>query len=475
MVDSGEGRSYRDYFERAPVGVFVVDDAGACVDANPAACALLGYERPALLSKSTADLSGPDAGSLDAIQDLPATGGRLRTDGRLRHADGHAVPVAIDAVALDADRVLVHCRDRSERDAPASEPRYRSMENALDTSRVGTFILDSDFRVGWVSEAITEYFGVPRADLVGADKAETIRAEIKHIFADSDRFADTVLASYEDNSYVESFTCHVTAGEGREERWLRHWSTPIERGSYAGGRIEHYADITETVAYEHSLEEQRDNLRVLNEVMGHDIRNDLQLVLANAEFLGDLVDEPGQSHVETILASAEEAVELTRTARETADMMLAAGEDHVAVGLRSVLEGELDAVRETNPGAVLTVETTIPAVTVRANELLASVFRNLLQNAVQHNEDPAPEVSVAVTERPDTVVVRVADNGPGICDERKAAIFGRHEKGLDSPGTGLGLYLVATLVERYGGSVGVEDRTDGESGTVFVVELPTVG
>jgi signal transduction histidine kinase len=82
-------------------------------------------------------------------------------------------------------------------------------------------------------------------------------------------------------------------------------------------------------------------------------------------------------------------------------------------------------------------------------------------------------VSARVTEGRVTegrVVVRVADNGPGVPDDRKEAVFGRGEKGLRSTGTGLGLYLVDTLVDSYGGRVRVEDN-DPE-GAVFVVELP---
>jgi signal transduction histidine kinase len=105
--------------------------------------------------------------------------------------------------------------------------------------------------------------------------------------------------------------------------------------------------------------------------------------------------------------------------------------------------------------------------------MLSSVFRNLLKNAVQHNDTDDPEVTVSATTGDGTVEVAVADNGPGVPDERKEEIFGQGEKGLESSGTGIGLYLVRTLVERYGGDVRVEDN-DPE-GSVFVVRLPTDG
>jgi signal transduction histidine kinase len=143
-----------------------------------------------------------------------------------------------------------------------------------------------------------------------------------------------------------------------------------------------------------------------------------------------------------------------------------------------VLEDVLDEIRSTRAEAVVTVEGSIPRETVLANEMLDSVVRNVLKNAIQHNDEDVPAVTASATARRagegerqgDAVVVRIADNGP-VPDGQKASIFGKGEKGLESAGTGIGLYLVRTLVDTYGGDVRVED-SDPE-GAVFVVELPT--
>jgi len=231
-------------------------------------------------------------------------------------------------------------------------------------------------------------------------------------------------------------------------------------------------DVSERKEYERRLLEQRDDLDVLNQIVRHDIRNDLQTVQAAAELLGEFVDEEGREYLESIRDGVGRVVDLTETAREMSEVMLEGDGSLGPVELRDVLAAQVEAVADAHPDATVSVEGTIPAETVRANELLESVFRNLLKNAIQHNRGDDVEVLVSASRDGDRVRVRVADNGPGVPDDRKTEIFGRSEKGLESEGTGIGLYLVDTLVHSYGGDVWVEDRPDGPTGAAFVVELP---
>lgn len=132
-------------------------------------------------------------------------------------------------------------------------------------------------------------------------------------------------------------------------------------------------------------------------------------------------------------------------------------------------QGEIDAVRSTSPSATIGIEDSLPDVDVIANSMLTSVFRNLLTNAIQHSDRSVPEITVSATQRDETVRVQVADNGPGIPDGQKDDVFGKGEKGLESAGSGVGLYLVRSLVESYGGGVWIEDNEP--TGAVFVIDL----
>jgi len=216
------------------------------------------------------------------------------------------------------------------------------------------------------------------------------------------------------------------------------------------------------------LAEQRDGLKLLNSIVRHDIRNDLQIVQAAVERL-DGADPADEEAVEMIRDRAASAVELTRTARELAEAMLQTEAEPEATSLRPPLRGAVEEVEGAYARGTVAIEGSLPDVRVSGDEMLNSVFRNVIENGIEHN-DGDPHVRVAATEDEDRVVVSVTDDGPGIPQEVADEVFERAAKGLDSDGTGIGLYLVATLVDRYGGDVRVAET--GPEGTTIEISLP---
>lgn len=237
--------------------------------------------------------------------------------------------------------------------------------------------------------------------------------------------------------------------------------------------VAHTRAQTELARRKELLEEQRDNLEILNEVLRHDIRNDLQIITAQLDLLSNHVDEEGTEHLQTVRESAHSAAELTTTAGEIADVMTTQEIDRSKVNLKAVLEDEINTVRSTEQGVSLEIEGELSDREVLADQMLEAVFGNLLRNAVQHNDKETPEIVVSTERRDDMLAVRIADNGPGITDDHKMSVFEKGEMGLESEGTGIGLYLVDTLVSEYGGDVWVEDNEP--DGSVFVVTLPVAG
>jgi signal transduction histidine kinase len=98
------------------------------------------------------------------------------------------------------------------------------------------------------------------------------------------------------------------------------------------------------------------------------------------------------------------------------------------------------------------------------------IVDNLLVNAVKYTPDRTP-INVRVQRVEGGALVSVEDQGPGVADQIKAAIFQPFRQGAGArSGAGIGLSLVAKFAELHGGRAWVEDRPGG--GAAFRVFLP---
>jgi PAS domain-containing protein len=165
---------------------------------------------------------------------------------KLKHTS-RARPIQLPKTFEALSERIVQLEAEVSRARSTNEVLQGIADGVLGTWPVGLILLDADFRVVWSNESVGSYLGLPETDWIGRDMRVLIRGRIQHVFADPDRFARQVLATYDDETYIENFECHVLEGPGRQERWLEHWSRRIPKGRYAGGRIDHYVDITSRV------------------------------------------------------------------------------------------------------------------------------------------------------------------------------------------------------------------------------------
>lgn len=241
--------------------------------------------------------------------------------------------------------------------------------------------------------------------------------------------------------------------------------------TYVGQTIGRIRVETELRAANEHLEDQRERLEVLNRVVRHDIRNDMQLINGMANLVYEYVDEDTEAvrYLDRVTEGANSVVDLTQTLRELMEAMAERPNEVElsAVDIREMLQPEIEELQSTTDASVSADE--VPSMAVRADNMLQSVFRNLLTNAVNHNDKDEPKVHVNITTDPEMVEVAIRDNGPGVDDDLKGEIFSKDIKGEDSTGTGIGLYLVKMLTDRYDGDVEVKDNFP--EGAVFRVTL----
>jgi signal transduction histidine kinase len=116
-----------------------------------------------------------------------------------------------------------------------------------------------------------------------------------------------------------------------------------------------------------------------------------------------------------------------------------------------------------------------PVLALGEREELDKVVLNVISNAVKYTPE-GRGVRISLETRPDSVVLRVADEGLGISEEDQGQLFteffrSNNSRAVAEPGTGLGLAIVKRIVERHRGAVEVES-TLGQ-GSTFTIILPT--
>lgn len=348
-----------------------------------------------------------------------------------------------------------------------AEQRYRSLfENAVE----GIYKTTPDGRRYVMANS-------SMANILGYDSAETLQRSVSDIrtdvFVDGERY-DEYKNALRSGDSIENYEYRVERADG-EIRWVSDNANTLYDNDEAAGIRGGIVDVTEVKKYERRLETKNQELEALNRVVRHDINNDIQIVRGIAGQLENEVADDHREAIQRIIAASDHIVDLTRDARDFIEVVSGREEAELEpVSLGETLEYEIERTRNSFSNASVTVETPLPETKVTANGMLGSVFRNLLNNAVRHHHRDDPAISIDWEMGSEKITVRVADDGPGIPDDRKDEIFGKGEQSLESQGTGIGLYLVRELVTIYGGDIWVEDRSDRDSGSVFVVTLPLV-
>jgi len=235
-------------------------------------------------------------------------------------------------------------------------------------------------------------------------------------------------------------------------------------GALAGYGIgELLVDLRRTAA---EAKEARDGMAFANSLLRHDVGNALQVMLGQVDVLSTSDDERAREAGTRIESQIEALYELTDSA-DAVTRVLTDKSSPKARDITQDIESAVETINDSFPSA--TVETDLhDQLTVTGTDALKPAIGNILNNAVEHTHS-SPKVRITTEETDGKAVVRIADDGPGIPESQRSAIF---ERGVTTDGgsNGLGLHIVSTLIERSGGSIRAEDSDLG--GAAFVVELP---
>ncbi|MEM9392157.1 MAG: HAMP domain-containing sensor histidine kinase, partial [Bacteroidota bacterium] len=214
-------------------------------------------------------------------------------------------------------------------------------------------------------------------------------------------------------------------------------------------------------------------------ILAHDLRNPLKNIVGLIKLMErEQVGAGENKYIAMIMQSTSHAQDLVNRVLE----MDASNQDNVQVDFQAVdttqvikeaIEGMNTSAKEKSINVIF--ENNASITIVQADQTyLALILENLLSNALKFSERNT-DVIVQASNKEESLIIKVIDNGPGISADEEDKLFKKFSKLSPRPtsgesSTGLGLALVKRYVQLINGRVSYENA-DGV-GATFVVELP---
>jgi signal transduction histidine kinase len=207
-------------------------------------------------------------------------------------------------------------------------------------------------------------------------------------------------------------------------------------------------------------------------VASHELRTPLTAMRTNLEVLAmlDLADEQRKEVIADVMRT-QSRIEATLTALERlAQGELTTVDDFVPVDITDLLDRAAHDAMRNDPSLQVSLASPTTVLMVGMPAGLRLVIDNAITNAVKHGG--ATEIRLAAVSSVDGVEITVDDNGLGVPEEERAAVFDRFSRGSTAArsGSGLGLALVAQQAEIHGGTASLETSPMG--GARLVLRLP---
>lgn len=206
----------------------------------------------------------------------------------------------------------------------------------------------------------------------------------------------------------------------------------------------------------------------LHSLLRHDLRNKSQTVLGYLELLSNMdLSDDQEDLLNKAISSSKEGIDLIEKIR---DLNKVKSQESRDVELKQYLEEAMKNNEGIADRGNIKISTDIKEFIVEGGKLLEELFSNLIENSIRHSN--CERINIKTEEVQDKVKISIIDDGEGITDNEKEKIFEKGYKGRNSPGSGLGMYLVKKIVENYDGDIELEDSEAG--GTQINVRLNRV-
>jgi len=318
-------------------------------------------------------------------------------------------------------------------DAPATGPLAR--QSVLETMREAVVVTDREGRLVDANAAAEQTFGIS---------------------LDSDARRSTSAVVGQDIDELADETVTIATPDGTREFDVSR-SVLTDRRGETIGRSYLFRDVTDQ-------QTRRQRLEVLERVLRHNLRNDLDAIRGFAEALSNGVTDDPETVGDRIDAIATDLVEISETVARAEQLMARDTLTYASVDLERLATAVLTAVDDD------TVESTVTVTGEKRRlrtdrDILRTALREVVANAIEHS--PTVEIEIDSNDEKARIIVR--DDGSGIPEREQRVLLDGEENPLRH-GSGVGLWFVSWAVTRLGGDLAV--RTPDEGGSEVSLTVP---
>ena len=489
-----EAKRRANAMEAASDGMAVLDAEGRYTFVNQAHAEIYGYSDPdALLGEHWGLCYDEDELQRfeEAVIPNLNEAGEWRGEALGKRADGSLFSQELTLTALPDGGIICVVRDITERKARTRELRQQG--TALDQAGEAVLVTSADRKAGeegeivYANEAFEAMTGYAETDLLG-ETPDLLRGP------DTD---PAVIASLREALAAEEKWEGETVNYRKDgTSYLAHWSaTPVHDDDGTIQRwVSVHRDVTEERRRERELQAAKEAAEEANRLksallanMSHEFRTPLTSIIGFAEAIGEQA-EPSSADAADLDAIDHFSDLIEKSGRRLMDTLasvmklskLQAGEVDLTLApcnLAEAIEEAADLIRPAAETAGLTFEVEFPETPVwgRADPNgLQIVLGNLLDNAVKFTE---PGGSVVLRARKDgnSVLVEVEDTGIGMAPNDVEELFDAFKQeseglGREYEGSGLGLTVAQSLIQKMNGQIEVD--TEKDQGARFILRLP---
>jgi PAS domain S-box-containing protein len=445
---------------------------------NGSALQMLGYEEHEVVGRQVAELvAEPDRPAhrqlMLRLLSQPAAFRKTGLEMTALRKDGRGLPVqvSLNDVRVGGRRLVTALiRDMSgiRQATEAAQASEQNLRQITDTLPVIIVELDEEERFRFVNRAATEFLGRQAQETLSHRVVDLLPPEL--YAAHAPHFQEVLRGS------AVRYEVTATHASGETGSYAMHLIPRLAGGS--GEQVGFYAFGTDITALKRIDRMKTEFISTVS----HELRTPLTSIrgalgLMSGGVAGKLPDAAtnlvgiAQSNCDRLIRLINDILDSEKIESGTVPLRPQAVE--VAPLVRQALAA--NEVFAQQHGVELRMQAPSTALTVRADvDRLLQVLTNLLSNAVKFSPaDAVVEVRVSGTK--DLVRVEVTDHGPGIPLEFQKRIFQKFSQADSSDtrakgGTGLGLNISRTLVEKMGGQLGFSS-TPG-AGATFFFELP---